>query len=219
MTTRRIVVAGSLILLLVAGSTWIWRDRLFPNSGSPAADAMPGTAPGPAAIMAARAIGNPARAEERPQIAHVAIVDLDRDGLNDVLVCDALRNIVTWIRQAPRGTFTEQEKVEIAKQHLVKKQIAANGLKDTDLDFTDEGLTALIQYYTREAGVRNLEREIGNVCRKVARKVVSKAKGQKREKITISGKNLSDFQGIQKYRDLVAEKKSESGAAVGLAWT
>jgi ATP-dependent Lon protease len=115
--------------------------------------------------------------------------------------------------------YTEQEKVEIAKQHLVKKQIAANGLKDTDLDFTDEGLTALIQYYTREAGVRNLEREIGNVCRKVARKVVSKAKGQKREKITISGKNLSDFQGIQKYRDLVAEKKSEIGAAVGLAWT
>jgi ATP-dependent Lon protease len=55
--------------------------------------------------------------------------------------------------------------------------------------------------------------------RKVARKVVSKAKGQKREKITISGKNLSDFQGIQKYRDLVAEKKSEIGAAVGLAWT
>ncbi len=115
--------------------------------------------------------------------------------------------------------YTEHEKVEIAKRHLVKKQLAANGLKDTDLDFTDDGLAGMIQFYTREAGVRNLEREIGNVCRKVARKVVSKIKGQKREKVLVSGKNVGELLGIQKYRDLGAEKKNEIGAAMGLAWT
>jgi ATP-dependent Lon protease len=115
--------------------------------------------------------------------------------------------------------YTELEKVEIAKRHLVRKQLAANGLKEPDLRFSDEGLSDLIQLYTREAGVRNLEREIGNVCRKVARKVVSRAKGQKREKVLITAQNLPGFLGVQKYRDLGTEKKDEIGAAVGLAWT
>src|SRR4029078_4701523 len=68
--------------------------------------------------------------------------------------------------------YTEQEKIEIAKQFLVKKQLLAAALNDKSLKFTDDGITTIIRGYTREAGVRNLEREIGNVCRKVARKVV-----------------------------------------------
>ena len=76
--------------------------------------------------------------------------------------------------------YTELEKMEIAKRFLVPKQMKDTGLADENIEFTDEGLQALIQYYTREAGVRNLEREIGNVCRKVARKVVNAiTKGEK----------------------------------------
>ena len=115
--------------------------------------------------------------------------------------------------------YTEHEKVEIAKRHLVSKQLSANGLKDSDLEFSDKGLVRLVQEYTREAGVRNLEREIGSTCRKVARKVVCRKKDEKKEKTVVDNENLQDFLGIPKYRDLGAEKKNEIGAAVGLAWT
>ena len=115
--------------------------------------------------------------------------------------------------------YTEHEKIEIAKRHLVSKQLSANGLKDSDLEFRDDGLVRLVQEYTREAGVRNLEREIGTTCRKVARNVVSRKKGEKKEKTVVDNENLQDFLGIPKYRDLGAEKKNEIGAAVGLAWT
>ena len=115
--------------------------------------------------------------------------------------------------------YTEHEKVEIAKRHLFEKQLKSNGLKNSDLEFSDAGLTRLIQEYTREAGVRNLEREIGNSCRKVARKVVSRKKGEKRKKTVITPANIADYLGVPKYRDLAAEQKNEIGAAVGLAWT
>ena len=115
--------------------------------------------------------------------------------------------------------YTEHEKVEIAKRHLFEKQLKDNGLKNSDLEFSDAGLTSLIQEYTREAGVRNLEREIGNSCRKIARNVVSRKKGAKRKKTVITPKNIADYLGVPKYRDLAAEKKNEIGAAVGLAWT
>ena len=118
--------------------------------------------------------------------------------------------------------YTEYEKLEIAKRFLVRKQMEQTGLTGADIEFSDDGLQGLIQYYSREAGVRNLEREIGNVCRKMARKVVNaqSAKDKKRaEKIVISGKNLPDLLGPHRFRDLVAEKKNEIGAAVGLAWT
>ena len=72
--------------------------------------------------------------------------------------------------------YTELEKMEIAKRFLVRKQMEGTGLADKNIEFTDEGLQTLVQYYTREAGVRNLEREIGNVCRKIARKVVNSMK-------------------------------------------
>ncbi len=112
--------------------------------------------------------------------------------------------------------YTEQEKLEIAKQFLVKKQMLAAGLSEKNIKFTDEAITSLIGSYTREAGVRNLEREIGNVCRKVARKVVKEGENYS---ITITGDNVNDFLGVVKFRDTLAHEKSEVGLVTGLAWT
>src|SRR5271163_3165228 len=121
--------------------------------------------------------------------------------------------------------YTELEKLEIAKRFLVPKQMKQTGLKAGNLDFMDDGLQSLIQSYTREAGVRNLEREIGNVCRKVARTVVNAQAGAKRPdskklpQAVLNDKTVSEFLGPQKFRDLEADKKNEVGATVGLAWT
>jgi ATP-dependent Lon protease len=112
--------------------------------------------------------------------------------------------------------YTEPEKVEIAKQFLVRKQMEQAGLTDKNIKFSDDAITSLIRSYTREAGVRNLEREIGNVCRKVARKVVKEGEGYS---ININGENVSDFLGVTKFRDTIAHEKSEIGLVTGLAWT
>jgi ATP-dependent Lon protease len=118
--------------------------------------------------------------------------------------------------------YTELEKVEIAKRFLVRKQMEATGLDKDRIEFADSGITGLIQYYSREAGVRNLEREIGNVCRKVARQVVNTSSGKEKKplpKAVIDGDKLPELLGPWKFRDLEAEKRNEVGAAVGLAWT
>ena len=115
--------------------------------------------------------------------------------------------------------YTEYEKVEIAERHLISKQLSTNGLNESDLKFSREGLLAMIEQYTREAGVRNLEREIGNTCRKVARKVVSRPKSAKKRRTMVVPKALASLLGVPKYRDLTAEKKNEIGTAIGLAWT
>src|ERR1700726_2662240 len=112
--------------------------------------------------------------------------------------------------------YTEQEKVEIAKQFLVKKQMVQAGLTDKNVKFSDEAISGLIRSYTREAGVRNLEREIGNVCRKVARKVVKEGTDYN---IAIAQNNVNDFLGVIKFRDTLAHEKSEVGLVTGLAWT
>jgi len=112
--------------------------------------------------------------------------------------------------------YTEQEKLEIAKRYLASKQREANGITEQNLIFTDEGLLHLIRHYTHEAGVRSLEREIANICRKVARKVVAE---KSTEKVEITPANASDYLGVLKFRDIWAEKKNEVGLAVGLAWT
>ena len=116
--------------------------------------------------------------------------------------------------------------MEIAKRFLVKKQMEATGVSKDQVDFTDEGLSSLIQYYTRESGVRNLEREVGNVCRKIARRVVNAQSGKEpgKEKKTLAKATINDAKvqellGPWKFRDLKAEKKNEIGAATGLAWT
>ena len=115
--------------------------------------------------------------------------------------------------------YTEIEKMEIAKRFLVRKQMKDTGLSAKDIDFQDEGLMTLVQGYTREAGVRNLEREIGNVCRKVARKVITATKQDKYAKQIVNAAKVVDLLGPQKFRDLQAEKKNEIGAVTGLAWT
>jgi ATP-dependent Lon protease len=118
--------------------------------------------------------------------------------------------------------YTEHEKLEIAKRFLVRKQMTATGLADKQVAFTDEGLMSLVQAYTREAGVRNLEREIGNICRKVARSVVNAQSSEDKkqpDKVTLTPENVSEFLGPQKFRDLEADKFNEIGAATGLAWT
>jgi len=120
--------------------------------------------------------------------------------------------------------YTEYEKLEIAKRFLVRKQMEQTGLSGKRIEFTDAGLTGLIQFYTREAGVRNLEREIGNICRKTARKVVNHDTAQTKNKTdlpleVVTPEKLPDLLGPNKFRDLTTDKKPEIGAAVGLAWT
>jgi ATP-dependent Lon protease len=118
--------------------------------------------------------------------------------------------------------YTELEKMEIAKRFLVKKQVEATGLTADEIDFKDDGIGSLIEYYSREAGVRNLEREIGNVCRKIARQVVNNDNGKDNKKFAkavIDGRKVPELLGPWKFRDLVTDKKNEIGAATGLAWT
>ena len=116
--------------------------------------------------------------------------------------------------------YTELEKLEIAKRFLVRKQRQQTGVTEAHLEFTDEGLIELIRGYTREAGVRNLEREIGNICRKVARMVVESESARKKPaKVIVKPETVAELLGPQKFRDLMAEKKNEIGATIGLAWT
>ena len=115
--------------------------------------------------------------------------------------------------------YTEIEKLEIAKRFLVRKQLEQTGLTAKHIEITDEGLAGLIQFYTREAGVRNLEREIGNICRKTARKVVNNTGKEALAPSVINGAILPDLLGPWKFRDLTTDKKNEIGACTGLAWT
>jgi ATP-dependent Lon protease len=113
--------------------------------------------------------------------------------------------------------YTEQEKLEIAKRFLVKRSREATGLNDENLNFGDDGLLHIIRHYTHEAGVRNLEREIQNIARKVARKVVTD--GAETVKVEITAANASEYLGILKYREFWLEKHNEIGLTTGLAWT
>lgn len=112
--------------------------------------------------------------------------------------------------------YTEVEKLEIAKQYLVKKQREGNGLTMEQIVFEDSALKAIIRGYTREAGVRNLEREIGNVGRKVARKVVQTSAEHKE---VVTDETLESLLGVAKFRDSEVHAKSEIGLVTGLAWT
>ncbi|MFL0356978.1 endopeptidase La [Erythrobacter sp. GH1-10] len=111
--------------------------------------------------------------------------------------------------------YTEDEKVEIAKRHLLPKQIKEHGLKDGEFELTEEGLRDLIRYYTREAGVRTLEREIARLARKSLRKILEKEV----ESVTITPENLGDFAGVRKFKHGMSEDEAQVGAVTGLAWT
>jgi len=111
--------------------------------------------------------------------------------------------------------YTENEKVEIARRHLIPKQVEAHGLKEGELTFTEEGIRDLIRYYTREAGVRTLEREIARVARKALRRILE----GKAEKIVVTPETVGEFAGVRKFRHGVSEEEDQIGAVTGLAWT
>jgi ATP-dependent Lon protease len=112
--------------------------------------------------------------------------------------------------------YTEQEKLEIAKRFLVKRAREATGLTGKNLSFTDDGLLHMIRHYTHEAGVRNLEREIQNIARKMARRVVTDGP---ETTIEIKTDNIKEYLGVLKFREMWLEKQNEIGLATGLAWT
>jgi len=111
--------------------------------------------------------------------------------------------------------YTEDEKLEIAKRHLLDKQITAHGLKPEEFSLCDDGLRDLIRYYTREAGVRTLEREIAKLARKALRQILE----GKVTSVAITPDNLADFAGVRKYRHGIGEEENQIGAVTGLAWT
>ena len=149
-------------------------------------------------------------------------LDVEYDLSNIMFICTA--NVLHTVPQALRDRmevlqlagYTEFEKVEIARTFLAPKAVKANGLKDKNIQFKHEAFEAIIQRYTREAGVRNLEREINSICRKVARKVVDEGK-QFSEEITAA--KVTEHLGVPRYRPAMLEDKNEIGIATGLAWT
>ncbi|MGD1880943.1 MAG: endopeptidase La [Paracoccaceae bacterium] len=115
----------------------------------------------------------------------------------------------------PLAGYTEDEKREIAKQHLIAKQVKNHGLKSKEFELTDEALTSIIRHYTREAGVRNLEREIAKTARKSLTKIIKK----EADEVTVTPDNLDDFLGVPKFRYGLAEKEDQIGVVTGLAYT
>ncbi len=149
-------------------------------------------------------------------------LDVEYDLSSVMFICTA--NVLHTIPQALRDRmevlqlpgYTEQEKVEIAKRFLVPKSVEGTGLTAENIRFADEALQSVIQRYTREAGVRNLEREIASICRKVARRVVIEG-GKYFEEIT--AERVTAHLGVPRFRPSSAEEKNEIGLATGLAWT
>jgi ATP-dependent Lon protease len=149
-------------------------------------------------------------------------LDVEYDLSKVMFVCTA--NVMHTIPQALQDRmeilripgYTEQEKLEIAKRFLVKRALEATGLTEKNLTFTDEGLLHIIRHYTHEAGVRNLEREIQNISRKMARRVVTDGAAAA---VEITAANVNDFLGVLKYREFWLEKHNEVGLTNGLAWT
>jgi ATP-dependent Lon protease len=115
----------------------------------------------------------------------------------------------------PLSGYTEDEKAEIARQHLIPKQIKNHGLKASEFQLEDAALQEMIRTYTREAGVRNLEREIAKLCRKAVTRIVRKDL----KTVVISPDNLADYLGVKKFRYGLAEREDQIGAVTGLAWT
>ena len=149
-------------------------------------------------------------------------LDVEYDLSHVIFICTA--NVLHTVPQALRDRmevlqlpgYTELEKIEIAKQFLSPKAIKATGLTTKQLTFTDEAFQTIIQRYTREAGVRSLEREISSVCRKVARKVVLEGKQFSEE---FTSEKITEYLGVPRFRPSMAEEQNEVGVATGLAWT
>jgi ATP-dependent Lon protease len=149
-------------------------------------------------------------------------LDVEYDLSNVMFICTA--NVLHTIPQALRDRmevlqlagYTEQEKIEIAKRFLAPKAIEGAGLTSDNIVVQDDAIQTIIQRYTREAGVRNLEREISSICRKVARKVVVEGKTFKED---ITPEKVTEYLGVPRFRPSLAEEQNEVGIATGLAWT
>jgi ATP-dependent Lon protease len=149
-------------------------------------------------------------------------LDVEYDLSNVMFICTA--NVLHTIPQALRDRmevlqlagYTEQEKVQIANRFLGPKAIEGNGLTPDNIGILDEAYQTIIQRYTREAGVRNLEREINAICRKVARQVVVQGASFKEE---IGAAKVTEYLGVPRFRPTLAEEKNEIGVTTGLAWT
>ncbi|MGH3182703.1 MAG: S16 family serine protease, partial [Streptosporangiaceae bacterium] len=151
---------------------------------------------------------------------HYLDVDYDLSQVMFITTANVLHTIPQAVQDRMEiirlSGYTEVEKTEIARRFLIPKQLKATGITTRNLDITADGLQALITGYTREAGVRGLEREIGNVGRKVARRVVKEGK---KVAVSITPANVGEYLGILKYRDTRGQEKNEVGLATGLAWT
>ncbi|MGK2941338.1 MAG: endopeptidase La [Immundisolibacter sp.] len=112
--------------------------------------------------------------------------------------------------------YTEDEKLNIATRYLIPKAVTDNGLKDTEITFADDAIRSAIRLYTREAGVRNLEREINKICRKAVRQALKKTR---KDKLKVTGANLADYLGVPRYRFGLADTENRVGQVTGLAWT
>ena len=150
---------------------------------------------------------------------HYVEVDFDLSDVmfiatsNSMNIPPALLDRMEVIRLAG---YTEDEKVNIARRYLCPKQAKNNGVKDEEMEITDSAIRGIIQYYTREAGVRSLEREISKICRKTVKSIqLKKVTG----KVIVTDENLNDFLGVRKFDYGRAEKKNQVGQVVGLAWT
>ena len=149
-------------------------------------------------------------------------LDVEYDLSNIMFVCTA--NVLHTVPQALRDRmevlqlagYTELEKIEIARTFLAPKAVKATGLTDDNIEFKDEAFETIIRRYTREAGVRSLEREINAICRKVARKVVIEGK---RFSEAVAAEQITQYLGVPRYRPTMAEESNEVGIATGLAWT
>jgi len=149
-------------------------------------------------------------------------LDVEFDLSHVMFICTA--NVLHTVPQALRDRmevlqlagYTEQEKLEIAKRFLVPKAVEGTGLTISNIVFQDEAIQTIIQRYTREAGVRNLEREISSICRKVARKVVAEGKTFKED---TTAEKVTEYLGVPRFRPSLAEERNEIGIATGLAWT
>ena len=149
-------------------------------------------------------------------------LDVEYDLSNVMFICTA--NVLHTVPQALRDRmevlqlagYTELEKIEIARRFLVAKSLEATGLTSANVTFKDEAFQTIVQRYTREAGVRNLERELASICRKIARKVVTEGKSFAEE---ITADKITEYLGVPRFRPAVAEERNEIGIATGLAWT
>ena len=149
-------------------------------------------------------------------------LDVEYDLSHVMFICTA--NVLHTVPQAlrdrmevlPLSGYTELEKIEIGKRFLTPKTVKATGLTEKNVTFSDDAYETIIRRYTREAGVRSLEREIASICRKIARKVVDEGKSYES---AVTGEKITEYLGVPRYRPTAAEEKDEIGVATGLAWT